>query len=124
MAFEIEEIQKAIEMAIVATDQYQKDARELNARLFKSVQSQAVATQSYLPAIDGIGCEASITNGGSSGVRFQIGQVVTAQPISISGKQQSNSMDGGTNKSMLLIGEEKTTTLITDNREIMSRFVV
>lgn len=132
MEFEILEIKKAIDMAMPCVKQYQQEVLTFNSKLFQIVVVQAsvavaAAQNTYLPAIAGIGTEATAvtpTSTAGNGVKFEIGQAVSmrptiATPETSTATMQRSSMSA--NKSVLLLSEVKTSTLISSNEEILSQ---
>lgn len=132
MAYESEEIKKAIEMAMEMVIQYQEHVLALNATLFKAVRTSAASTSDYLPAIEGIGgapsgATATHATCNGNGVEFHIGQVVNAAPFVVTHSVVSTapmSPNGGQSSSMLTLGDMKTTTLISSNEEMLAKYVI
>lgn len=132
MEFEVREIKTAIEMATKMVNQYQQEVLNFNGKLFQIVQAQAAATatssaqNTYLPAIAGIGSEttaASTAPAAGNGVKFEIGQAVSMRPNMVTAGATPTTIQPTSmaSKSMLLLSEVKTSTLISSNEEILSQ---
>lgn len=119
-------------MATPYVKQYQQEVLALNGKLFQIVLAQAkdaaaAVQNAYLPAIAGIGTDPTAvasTPTADNGVKFEIGQAVSMRPTIATPETTTASMQRASmsaNKSVLLLSEVKTSTLISSNEAILSQ---